>query len=94
MWPFEKALLEAVLEEYRGIPDSARGSLGEAGREKAGEADCPAPKAQGVSLWLDREEKTVCLHPAAGARQYVFLNRACRDQRLQSLLRSGYTLRD
>lgn len=58
MSPFEKALINAILEEYAELPDC--------------DPDEEASSVAAVSLWLNRDTKTVYVQKSPGTAQ-VFL---------------------
>lgn len=102
MRQFKEALIDAILEEYAEIPYSTKSTNQQniqyetAQIKNHGERDAsyPATEFDRISLWLDREEKYVYLHPTHGAKQYIFFSQAGKDMCLQTLIQSGYTLQD
>ncbi len=100
MRPFEKALIDSILEEYAEIPQHTQNGGHWSTQNEAAQAhDCTecnacrsATELKRISLWLDRKEKYIYLHPKPGAAQYVFLKQANRDMCLQVLLQRGYRL--
>ena len=100
MKPFEEALIDSILEEYAEILPTQDGGHWSAQNEAAQAQNCTecnagrsATELERISLWLDRKEKHIYLHPKPGAAQYVFLKQANQDMCLQVLLWNGYTLR-
>lgn len=100
--PFKEALIDAILEEYAEIPCSTKNTNQQDVQHETAQiknhgernASYPATEFDRISLWLDREEKYVYLHPTHGAKQYIFFNQAEKDMCLQALIQRGYTLLD
>lgn len=93
MRSFKEALIDAILEEYAEHQSVQHEAVQSKYRGESN-TDSASTELKHTSLWLDRKEKQIYLHPIPGATQYVFLNQASKDTCLQMLIRSGYTLHD
>lgn len=100
MKPFEKALIQAILEQYGDNISVLNQTCNPKFRELNGstnivEEDSEYPsnaELSAVSLWINVDSKDIYLSPICGTIQYVFMNYASRSACMNLLLKHGFSL--
>lgn len=98
--PFEKALIQVILEQYGDIVSAFKQTSNPKFRELNGatnnvEEDSEYPsnaELDAVSLWINVDSKDIYLSPISGTIQYVFMNNASRSACMNLLLEHGFSL--
>lgn len=100
MKPFEKALIQAILEEYGDIYSTDIQTCNLKFQRMNGSTDIVEENSEyssnaeisAVSLWINIDSKDIYLAPRSGTNQYVFMNKASKSACMNLLLKHGFSL--
>lgn len=100
MKPFEKALIQAILEQYGDNISVLNQTCNPKFRELNGATDIVEENSEylsnaeisAVSLWINIDSKDIYLAPRSRTNQYVFKNKASKSACMNLLLKHGFSL--
>ena len=100
MKPFEKALIQAILEEYGDIYSTDKQTCNLKFQKMNGSTDVVEennnyPSNTGLSefsLWINVDAKGIYLSPVSGTTQFVFMNQTSRTTCMQLLMKRGFVV--
>ena len=100
MKPFEKALIQAILEEYGDIFSTVNQTCNPKFQKMSGSTNIIEGNSEypsnadlaTVSLWINVDRKDIYLSPVGGTTQYVFMNHTSRTACMNLLIKHGFSL--
>lgn len=100
MKPFEKALIQAILEEYGDVYSTDNQTCYLKFQRMNGSTDIVEENSEylsnaeisAVSLWINIDSKDIYLAPRSRTSQYVFKNKASKSACMNLLLKHGFSL--
>lgn len=100
MKPFEKALIQAILEEYGDIYSAVDQTCNPKFQNRNGLTNINEgidkylsnAELTGISLWINMDDKKMYLSRVNGTTQYVFRNQDSRTACIDFLTKLGFSI--